>query len=119
MASGCLIKRRDAAQAVHSRFGSQQPIGVLAFNSERYTLQSGFLTWLILEHFSFESTLLGPFEIHAQQHLGPVLRFSAPCAGMNRADGMAAIVFARQQHLGFSLGEVVLKTCKQRLEFVD
>src|SRR5215217_3083331 len=80
MAPGCLIKRRDTHQPVHSGFGSQKPVGVFAFNSERYTLQSSFLAGLILEHFSFEATLLGPLQIHAQQHLGPILRLGAACA---------------------------------------
>src|SRR5688500_4994960 len=101
-----LVKRRDADQTVYAGFSSQQPVGVFAFDSERHTFQSSFLAWLILEHFSLEATLLGPLEIHAQQHLGPVLRFGATRARMNRADGVATIVVAGQQHLSLSLAQV-------------
>ena len=45
--------------------------------------------------------LLGPLQIHAQQHLGPILRFGSARARMNRADGVELIVLARQQHRRF------------------
>src|SRR6185312_14006555 len=93
-----LIKWRYPDQPVYSGFGCQQPVGIFAFNSERNALQSSFLAWLILEHFSLEAALLGPFEIHAQQHLGPVLRLSAACARMNSANSVATIVIAGEQH---------------------
>src|SRR5829696_4430234 len=115
----CLIKRRDTHQPVNSGFGSQKPVGVFAFNSERYTLQSSFLARLILEHLSFESTLLGPLEIHAQQHLGPILRFGAARARMNGANSVTAIVVAGQKHFSFSKREVVFKALKQRMEFLE
>src|SRR5215217_5065266 len=113
MAPGCLIKRRDTHQPVYSGFGRQKPVGVFAFNSERYTLQASFLAWLILEHFSFESALLGPLEIHAQQHLGPILRFRATRARMNRANSVTAIVVAGQEHFSLSLAQIVLKALDQ------
>src|SRR6201988_5499366 len=70
-----LIERRDPHQPVNAGFSSEQPVGILAFNSERYTLQTSFLAWLILENFSLESSLFSPLEIHPQEHLGPILRF--------------------------------------------
>src|SRR6185369_11272554 len=98
MSPGRLIKRRDTDEAMDAGFSSQKAVGVFTFNSERNALQSRFLAWLILEHFGFEAALLGPLEIHAQQHLGPVLRFGAPGARMNGANSVAAIVIAGEQH---------------------
>src|ERR1041384_6551404 len=88
MSSRCLIEGRDANEAVDAGFSSQKAVGVFTFHSERNALQSRFLAWLILEHFGLEAALFGPLEIHAEQHLGPVLRFGATRARMNRADAL-------------------------------
>src|SRR5215213_2624738 len=104
-----LVKRRDADEAVYAGFGSQQAVGVFTFDSEYNALQSRFLSRLIFEHFSFEAALLGPLEIHAQQHLGPVLRLGAARARMNRANRVAAIVVAGEQHFRFGLAQIVFE----------
>ena len=114
-----LVKGRDADEPVDSGFCGQQSVGVFAFDSECHTLQSGFLTWLILEHFSFESTLLGPLEIHAQEHLGPVLRFGTTRARVNGANSIAAIIFAAEQHFRLGLAQVVFEPREQRLQFLE
>jgi hypothetical protein len=98
---------------VDSGFCGQQSVGIFAFDSECHTLQSGFLTWLILEHFRFEVALFGPLEIHAQQHLGPILRFGAARARMNGANRVATIVVAGEQHFGLGLAQIVLKAFNQ------
>src|SRR6185369_12938726 len=104
-----LIERRNANEAVNACFRGEQAVGVFTFNSECNALQSCFLAWLILEHFGFEATLLGPLEIHAQQHLGPVLRFGATSARVNRANSIAAIVVAGEQHFRFGLAQLMLE----------
>src|SRR5215470_5867328 len=48
-----------------------------------------------------EAVALGPAQVHAQQHFGPVLAFGTAGAGVNRDDGAPAIVFAGEKHLGF------------------
>src|SRR5829696_6209368 len=109
MPPGRLIEWRDANQAMNAGLGREQAVGVFTFNSERNALQSRFLARLILEHFGFESALLGPLEIHAQQHLCPVLRFGATGARMDRANSVAAIVVAREQHIRFGLAQVAFE----------
>jgi hypothetical protein len=104
-----LVKRRDADQSVYAGFGSQQAVGVFAFNSERHTFQSGFLAWLILEHFGFEATLLGPLEIHAQQHLGPVLRLGAAGAGLDVDERVHRIHLAGEHALELQLADLRLE----------
>src|SRR5207302_10948307 len=42
---------------------------------------------------------LDPPHVHPQQHLGPVLRLGAPGAGMNRQNGVLAVVLAAQHLL--------------------
>ena len=52
-----------------------------------------------------EVVALGPAQVHAQQHLGPVLALGAAGAGVDGDDGAAVIVLAREQHRGFELIE--------------
>ena len=65
-------------------------------------LQPGFVARLVIDHLALEASALDPAEIHAQEHLGPVLRFGAPGARVNRDDGVLAIVFAAEHLLDFA-----------------
>src|SRR5262249_24056491 len=62
-------------------------------------LDARTLPRLQLEQLGLEATPLGPAEIHAEQHLGPVLRLEAARAGMDLDDGVAAVVLASAQLL--------------------
>src|SRR6185503_15870503 len=90
VAPGSLIKGRDPHKPVNTSFSSKQPVGILAFNSKSNALQSSFLAWLIFENLGLEFPLFSPLEIHAQQHLSPILRFGSSCARMNSANSIAA-----------------------------
>ena len=95
------IERRNAHQTVHAGLGRKIAVGVLADDVERHRFDSGFFTVLIIEHLRLEAVLLGPSQIHAHEHLGPVLRLGAAGAGMNIDDRVQSIVFAGQQDLRF------------------
>src|SRR6266576_2607480 len=110
MTSRCLIERRDAHEPVNAGLSSHQAIGIFAFNSKCYALQTSFLTWLIFDDLRFKFSLLGPFQIHTQEHLGPVLRLSATGARMDSANGVAAIVIAGQQHFGLGLAQIMFES---------
>ena len=98
-----LIEWRDAHQPVHTDFALQQAEGVFAIHREGRGLQPGFFTRLVIVKHGLESLPLGPAQIHAQQHVGPVLRLGAARAGMDGHDGVARVVLARKQRLGFEL----------------
>jgi hypothetical protein len=68
-----LIERRDANQPVHARFRRHQTEGVLAAQRKGHALQPCFFARLVVEEIALEASALGPLQIHAQQHLGPVL----------------------------------------------
>ena len=53
--------------------------------------------------FGLEAVALGPAQVHAQQHLRPVLALGAAGAGVDGDDGAAVIVLAREQHGGFEM----------------
>ena len=94
-----LIERRDAHQPMDAGFGREQPVGVVAGHGDRRALQPGLFARLIVDDLALEAAALGPAQVHAQQHLGPVLRLGAAGAGMNGEDGVLAIVLAAEHLL--------------------
>ena len=98
-----LIERRDAHQAVDADLAVQQAEGVLAVDRERRALMPGFFAGLVVVEHGLEALPLGPAQVHAQQHLGPVLRLGAAGAGMDRDDGVAGVVLAGEQGFGLEL----------------
>jgi hypothetical protein len=55
----------------------------------------------------FEALLLGPAEIHAHEHFGPVLGFGAAGAGVDGDDGVEGIGFSGEHGAGLELFGVV------------
>jgi len=55
--------------------------------------------------------VLGPAQVHAQEHLGPVGRFRAAGTGADRQDGRALVVLAREQQRRSLAGEIDLQGC--------
>ena len=91
---------------MHTHFALQQPVGVLAIYFERDRFDARAFTFQAIRDHGLESVALRPAQIHAQQHLRPVLAFGTARAGMNGDDGIAGVVGARQQHLGFEFFEM-------------
>ena len=93
------IERRDAHEPVHAAFGLQPAIGVGAGDAHRRRFDAGALARALLEPFDLVAALLGPAHIHAQQHLGPVLRLGAAGAGMDFEIAVVGVGLARQEAL--------------------
>ncbi len=91
------FERRDAHQPVHAAFGLQPAIGVGAVDLDRRRFDAGAFAGALLEPLDLVVVLLGPADIHAQQHLGPVLRLGAAGAGMHFEIAVVAVGLARQQ----------------------
>ena len=74
---------------MHAGFGRQQAEGVLAGHRERRALDAGLVAGLVVDDLALEAAALAPAQVHAQQHLRPVLRLGAAGAGVDRDDGVA------------------------------
>ena len=94
------VERRDAHQPVHADFRLQQAVGVLAVDLEGDRLDARAFALQPVGDHGLEALALGPAQVHAQQHLGPVLAFGAAGAGVDGDDGAARVVFAGEQHGG-------------------
>ena len=89
-----LIVGREPDQPVHPSLCRKEPIGVLALHGEGRALEPGLLARENLVQLGIESLALGPPEVHAEQHLGPVLGVDAPGAGVEAGQGVVGVVGA-------------------------
>ena len=96
--------------------GREQPVRVLALGDEGRRLDPRLLARRRLLHLDLEAATLGPAQVHAQQHLGPVLRVGAAGAGADRDDGVAGVVLAAEQPRLLELGEPALDRVELALE---
>ena len=115
MPPGRLIERRDAHEAVNARLGQEQAVGIVAFDGDRGALDAGFVTGLAVDHLAGEAAALGPAEVHAQQHLRPVLRLGPAGARMNRDDGVALIVLAAEHLANLGAFDLLAQLGQTRL----
>jgi hypothetical protein len=99
------VERRDPHQPVHPLLGREQAIGVLAARDERGRLDPGLLPRRRLLQLDLHAAPLGPAHLHAQQHLGPVLRVGTARARVDRDYRVAAVVLAAEQARLLELGE--------------
>src|SRR6185436_15152942 len=87
---------------------------ILAAHHHRRALESCFLAALILEDLGRPAFFLGVAEVHAQEHLRPVLRLRAAGAGMDVDDGVADVVLAGELHRQLDLVDAFLKLADER-----
>ena len=112
MPTPAAIKGRLADQTMHPRLGSQPAKGVLSFELDCGTLQSRYFTCGCFDQSRLEPLILAPPQIHAEQHLGPVLRFSATGSGLDIEIGVVLIGLAREHATEFELFEYGLEAHK-------
>ena len=83
------------------------------------TLDAGHFTFLQFNDFGLEATTLGPAQVHAQQHVAPVLGFSAAGAGLDIQVGVVGIHFAGEHAAEFELLEFFIKVFEIGFDFLD
>jgi hypothetical protein len=84
---------------VHSVFGTHQSVGARAAHDECHTLQPGFFAGRLIDDLDLESMALCPFQVHAHQHLDPVLRLHPTLADGDRHHGVVICIRVREQQV--------------------
>ena len=95
------VERRFAHQAVHAGFGAQPAVGIVADHADGRALDAGDFAVALIDDFGLDAMRVGPFQIHAQQHGGPVLRFGAAGAGLNVEKRIVRVHLAGKHALEF------------------
>ena len=99
------VERRHPHQAVHPVLGAQPPVGVATVDQERGRRDARLRPRRDLVELDVEAPPLGPAQVHAQQHVGPVLGIGPALAGLDLADGVGLVVLAGEQRAQLELVE--------------
>src|SRR5262250_1303916 len=68
---------------MHTGLGAQPAVGVFALYFNRRTLDAGDLARVGIDHFAAETVCRAPAQVHAQQHLRPILGLGAASPGLD------------------------------------
>jgi hypothetical protein len=82
---------------MHPALGIQITVGVFAAHEQRDRFDSDFFALLNIDHLRAEPAPLNPALIHPQEHVGPIARLRSTGAGVNRHEGIRAIIFTREE----------------------
>ncbi len=94
-----VIERRDAHQPVDAALGAQIAVGVAPTDFERGAFDARLFALGLVNDLGVVLAALGPAQVHAHQHLGPILRLGAAGAGIDVDDGVAVVVRARHHRI--------------------
>ena len=67
----------DADETMDAAFRLEPAIGIMPLDQNRGGLDAGFFAVVHFEHFDLHLPPFSPARIHAQEHVGPVLRLGA------------------------------------------
>src|SRR5439155_1132722 len=110
------VERAQAHEPVHAALGGVEAVRVLAADAERRRLDARLLPRARLEQLDLEAALLGPAHLHAQDHLGPVLRVGAAGARVDRDERVAGVVAAAEEALLLEVLEAALDVAELLLD---
>ncbi len=105
LAAALVVERTDADEAVRATLARHQPVGVPPLERELGRVDTGFDTLGLVVERDLEAALLGPAGVHAQQHLGEVLRVDAAVLGVDLHDARRIVVLAGEQAAELELVE--------------
>ena len=80
-------------------FGLAPAVGVGAEDAHRCRLDAGLLARAFLDPLDLVAVALGPANVHADQHLGPVLALGTAGAGVGLEVAVVAVGLAREQRI--------------------
>ena len=88
--------------------GREQAIGIIAVRDEGGRLEARLLPRRGLLHLHGEAATLGPTQVHAEKHLGPVLGIRPARAGAHGHHRIAAVVGAVEKSRLLEGGKALL-----------
>ena len=106
------VGRVEGAQPhepVHAALGLNEAVDVRPLHGEGGALEAGLVALLLVVDLHLEAAALEPAQVHAQQHLRPVLALGAAGAGVDGDDGAALVVLAAEETRLFAALQVLLE----------
>ena len=108
---------RDAHEAVHAVLAPQVAERVVARDAEARAVDARLVALLVVDDLGLVAAPLAPAQVHAQEHLRPVLRVVAARAGVDADDGVRVVDRAREhpRELGVAHPRVERRELRRRL----
>src|SRR5579875_680269 len=88
------VEGREPDQAMCSVFRTQIAIGIATADLNGRALDTGLFTLAIVIDLRAEFMAFGPAQVHAQEHLGPVLGVHTAAACVNAHNSVALIMLS-------------------------
>jgi hypothetical protein len=98
---------------VHADLSTQPTKGVLTFDMDGRTFDPGHFAGGQLHDGRLETAFISPTQVHAQQHVGPVLRLGTARAGLDIQIGVVGVHLVAEHTAKFKL----FQRCAQALDF--
>ena len=92
------VERGDAHEPVHAHLPLEVAVGVIADHVQRRALEARLFPVLPLDQLGLPAPLLREAQVHAQQHLRPVLRLRAAGAGVDREPRVVLVLGRAHLH---------------------
>ena len=102
------VEGRKTHQTMHAAFAPQVAERVRAGDLDRGALDAGLFAGHQVDDVRSEAALLAPAQVHAHEHLRPVLRLRAAGAGVDGDDGVPVVIRARERELELQIVELAL-----------
>ena len=116
MAAVAGIERRLAHQAMHAGLGAQPAVGVLALTSTVALFMPATSPGFESMTSQREAARGAPAQVHAQQHLRPVLRLGAAGAGLDVEEGVVRVHLAVEHALELEVAHVGFEPLRVALD---
>src|ERR1700735_5366163 len=88
---------------MHAGLGAQPAVGIFTPHRHRGALDAGDLARTRIDDLAREAVRGAPAKVHAQQHLGPVLRLGAAGAGLDVQERAMRVHLAAEHALELEL----------------
>ncbi len=108
MAPVARIEGRFTHQPVHADLGAQPTEGIVAVELDGCALDARHLAWGDLDQLGPETPSLPPPQVHAQQHLGPILGLGAAGPGLDIQEGVVGVHLSGEHAPELQLGDAPL-----------
>ena len=107
------VRGRDAHQPVHASFGAEHAVGVLAVDGEGRPVDADDLARGAVVDVDFPAAAVAVAQVHAEQHLAPVLGLEAALAGGHGDDGVAVVEVVGEPAGELELRELAFQLCRR------
>ena len=117
MAAVARVERGFPHQAMHAGFGPQPAVGIGTVDLDRGALDAGDFAGALVDHGGRESAAIRPAQVHAQQHLRPVLGLGAARAGLDVQERATRIHLAGKHAHQLELPDALLELASVAIDF--